>query len=284
MKKHNDFEIWLHENDELAKIHGTNVTLREPIQGWPLSVVERVTFNDGTSRIYKAYRNLPVETKFYEKVHSHHIPTAFYIHSEDNHHWLLLEDVEGQHPVNLNREEMLNLARRARSIIDAFGSVEPYRYDLSEKGYDSFVLSVIELLSKLHKEEKLKIVNGEAIARIKEALAHTEVKRVVHGQCALLHGDFKCDNILIRPDGSLVIIDWQNFLYGPEEIDIYSILATQDIDPVPIAGIGPEILRSAIIVKWLADCADHWLPDWAGFYDGQIAKIEKHIQEIMINN
>ena len=284
MKKHDDFDLWLHENDELAKIHGTHITTREPIRGWPLSVVERVVFSDGTSRIYKAFRNLPIETKFYEKIQSPHVPKMFYSHTDGEQHWLLLEDLKGQHPENLNRDEILNLARQARKIINGLGSVELYRFDLSARGYDGFVFAVIDLLSKLLKEGKLKTTDGEAITRIKEALAHTEVKCLVQGQCSLLHGDFKCDNILIRSDGSMSIIDWQSFLFGPEEIDIYHMMVSQEIDPLPIAGIAPEILRSALAIKWLADCADRWLPDWAGFYDGQIAKTEQHIQEIMKSN
>jgi aminoglycoside phosphotransferase (APT) family kinase protein len=113
---------------------------------------------------------------------------------------------------------------------------------------------IIELLSKLNRDKKLKTVDEEAISRIKKALAHTEVINLVHGKCTLLHGDFKCDNILIRPNGSLSIIDWQSILFGPEEIDIYHMIATQDIDPVPIAGIGPEILRSALIIKGNNNC------------------------------
>jgi len=284
MKTHNDFNIRLHENSELADIHGAKVVLREPLHGWPLSVVERVAFGDGASRVYKAYRNLPAEIEFYKTIHSPNIPKLFYAQSEGNQHWLLLEDVKGRHPAVQSREELLGLARRARGIINEFGSAMPHRYDLSEKGYDSFVLSVTELLTKLRREEKLKAVSEEAVARIEKALSHTEVRRTVHGKCVLLHGDLKCDNILIRSDGSLVIIDWQSLLFGPEDTDVYYMLAAQGADPVSIAGIGPEILRLALAIKWFADCADLWLPFSAGFYDKQITKIEKQIQYIIGNN
>ena len=285
MKKHDDFEIWLHDDGELSDIQGTKVVLRGTLRKWPLSVVERVTFSDGTNLIYKAFRNLPVETEFYRTVKSRHIPKVFYNHSEDNQHWLLLEIIEGRHPVNLNRDEMLCLALRVRKIIDGLASVEElYRYDLSPKGYDRFVFSIIGLLSKLHTEQKFKTVDKTAVARIEKALSHPDVLRIIHGRCALLHGDLKCDNILIRPDGEIAVIDWQNILFGPEEIDTYTLMATQDIDPIPTAGIGPEILRSALLIKWFADCSNIWLPYWAGFYDGTIAGIEKHMQHIVENN
>jgi len=281
MKKHDAFEIWLHQDEVLSDIHGAKVVLREPLQAWPLSAVERITFGDGESRIYKAFHNLPIETAFYRAVQSRFIPKVFFSHSIGDQHWLLLEDVQGQHPENLSREQTLSLARRARMIIDGLDPIGSYRCDLSEMGYDGFICETLELLRKLHSEKKLVAVGKAAIARIEKALSRPEVLRTVRCQCALLHGDLKRSNILIRPDGELVIIDWQNALFGPEDVDIYTMLAAQGFDPVPTAGIGPEILRLALAIKWFADCADQWLPNWAGFYDGQIADMEKHLRQII---
>ena len=117
MKKHEHFDLWLHDDGELADMLGMDVVSRQTVQEWPLSAVERVTFDDGTSRIYKAFRNLPTETEFYRRVRSRHIPEVYYNHSEGERHWLLLEDVPGEHPASLNWEEALCLARRARDII-----------------------------------------------------------------------------------------------------------------------------------------------------------------------
>jgi len=281
MNKHKDFEIWQHDDGELAAIHGANVISREPLQEWPLSVVERITFSDGVGRIYKAFNNLPVETEFYRNVKSQYIPKVYYNHSDDNRHWLLLEDVGKHYPDNLNREQTLNLAYQARKIINGFSSIDFYRYNLSERHYESFASVLIELLNNLYQSQKLKTVDGTAITRIERILFHPEVLRTVRGKCVLLHGDLKCNNLLIRPDGEMAIIDWQNVLYGPEEIDIYHLMANQKMNPMPIAGIGPEILRSALVIKWFADCADHWLPYWAEFYDGQITEIEKSIQQLV---
>ena len=281
MKKHEHFDLWLHGDGELSDMQGMDIASRQALQEWPLSVVERVTFDDGTSRIYKAFRNLPIETEFYRRVCSRHIPGVLYNHSEGERHWLLLEDVPGEHPPNLSREEALLLARRAREIIRGIGPAGPCQYNLSAGHYDSFAGAVIELLRKLHGKENLAKTGGEAIARIEAALSHPEVLRAVRGPCALLHGDLHCKNILIRPDGEMVILDWQGILFGPEDIDIYHLMAVQDIDPVPVAGIGPEVLRLALRIKWFADCADRWLPQWADFYDGQIAAMEHQMRHVV---
>ena len=281
LKKHKDLEIWLHDNDELTAIYGAKVISRELLQEWPLSVVERIIFSDNTSRIYKAFNNLPVETEFYRNVKSQYIPKVFYNYSDDNRHWLLLEDVGKHYPDNFNREQILNLAYQARKIINGFDSIDFHRYDLSEKHYTSFVDVLIGLLNSLHQNQKLKAVDEATIARIANALYHPEVLHTIRGKCVLLHGDLKCNNLLIRPDGEMVIIDWQNVLYGPEEIDVYHLMADQKMNPVQIAGIGPEILRCALAIQWFADCVDRWLPYWAEFYDGQIAETEKRIQQLV---
>jgi hypothetical protein len=101
VKKHNNFDIWLHDDDELAVIHGTNIISRESLHEWPLSVVERITFNDNTSRIYKAFHNLPVETEFYRTVESQSLPKVHYNYSDGYKHWLLFEDAGKHYPDNL---------------------------------------------------------------------------------------------------------------------------------------------------------------------------------------
>jgi len=242
-------QILLHEDDELSEILGMGVVARKLLQAWPLSFVERITLSDNTSRIYKSFYNLPIETEFYRRAQSQHIPKVFYNHSSGDQHWLVFEDIDGQPPPeNLNREQTLDLARRARKIVNDIGSAEPYRFDLSESGYDSFVSTTIELLQKLRCKANLKKTDKKVIARIKEMLSHQEVLNTVRGRCVLLHGDFSSRNILIRPNGEIVLIDWQSILYGPEDIDIYNFMVYKKFDPVPIAGIGPEIIRLALSV------------------------------------
>ena len=277
-------QILLHEDDELSEILGISVVSRKLIQAWPLSFVERITLSDNTSRIYKTFYNLPIETEFYRKVQSRHIPKVFYNHSDGDQHWLLFEDVEGQPPLeNLNREQTLDLARQARKIVNEIESVEPYRFNLSENGYSSFVNTTIELLQKLRHETKLKKVDEAVISRIKEILSHQEILDAVHGRSVLLHGDFSSRNILIRPNGDIVLIDWQNILSGPEDIDIYNFMTYRKYDPVPISGIGPEILRLSLVIRWFAECIDRWLP-WPDFYDGKIAKINEQMCHVVANN
>ena len=280
MQKHHDFDLWLHDDGELSNIQRMDVVSRETLQEWPLSVVERVTFDHGLSRIYKASYNLPTEADFYRSVRSQYIPEVFFCHSDGERHWMLLEDVEGQHPASLGRDEMLTLAHGARKIICGLGSFEPYRYDLSVAGYDSFVDSTIGLLHKLRRKKKLTEVDAAAIRRIQEALSHPKVLRAVQGRCAPLHGDLRCKNMLIRPTGEMVIFDWQNILFGPEDIDLYTLMAEHDHDYMSIAGIGPEILRMALEIRWFADCLDRWMPAAAGFLGGRIADIACYVRHI----
>jgi serine/threonine protein kinase len=283
MKKHPVFDLWLHDDEELETIAGAGICERKTLREWPLSFVEHVILQDGTSRIYKSQHGSPVEPAFYRKANSKHIPAIYYNHSYEDDHWMLLEDIDGKHPSALDREGLLSLGLNVRGITSALGNMEPYRYDLSEKGYEFFANSTVELLNVLHAGGKLKMTEVSVILRIKEALTHPEVLRTVGGRCVLLHGDLKYDNILIRPNGEVVLIDWQSVLFGPECLDIYSLMATQAMDPVPIAGIGPEILRMGLEMRWFADCLNTWMPN-AVFLDGWISNIEMHMRHVIENS
>ncbi len=277
-------QILLHEDDELSEILGMSVISRVLLQAWPLSFVERITISDDTSRIYKTFYNLPVETEFYRRIQSRHIPKVFYNKSDGDQHWLILEDIKGQQPLeNLDRKKSLDFARQVRMIVNEIGSAEPYRFDLSKIGYSTFTYTTIELLQKLRSEAKLIKVDEVVIAHINEMLSIKEVFDTEHNQCSLLHGDFSSRNILVRPNGEIMLIDWQNILFGPEDIDIYNYMTYLKFNPVPIAGIGPEILRLALVIRWYAECVDRWLP-WPDFYDGKIAKIDEQMRHIVENN
>ena len=277
-------QVFLHEDNELSEILGMSIVSRELIQAWPLSFVERVSLSDNTSRIYKSFYNLPIETEFYRQVRSRHIPKVFYNQSDGYQHWLLLEDIDGHPPPeNLNRKQTLDLARQAREVINEIGPIKPNRFDLSENGYGGFIGTTIELLQKLRREKKLKIVDEAVIARINKVMLHPEVLNAVQNRSVLLHGDFSSRNIIIRSNKNITLIDWQTILLGPEDLDIYNFMAYQKFDPVPIAGIGPEILRLSLVIRWYAECIDHWLP-WPDFYDGKIAKINEQICHIVANN
>jgi len=276
-------KIISHDDDELSEILGMSVVSRDLLQAWPLSFVERVTLSDNTSRIYKSFYNLPTETEFYRQARSRHIPEVFYNQSDGCQHWLILEDIKGQRPPDdLDREKTLHLARCARKIVNGIGSMKSYRFNLSEDGYADFVNSTIELLERLRREGNLKQFDEAAADRVKGFLSHHKVLDVVRGRCALLHGDFSSRNVLIRPDDEIVLIDWQNILFGPEDIDIYNFMACQKFNPMPIAGIGPEILRLALAVRWLADCIDRWLP-WPDFYDAKIVELEEQMRHVAEN-
>ncbi len=148
MVRHEHFDIWLHGDAELSRIQGSGVKKREELCSWPLSVVERVVFENGVSRIYKAFRNLPVETEFYRRASSRNIPAVFFNETEGERHWLLLEDVRGLMPENTGRESMLALAWRAREVIGAvnYNCGDDYHDGKQNNPFDVLLLK-LELLT-----------------------------------------------------------------------------------------------------------------------------------------
>jgi aminoglycoside phosphotransferase (APT) family kinase protein len=46
------------------------------------------------------------------------------------------------------------------------------------------------------------------------------------GPLTLVHADYRLDNLLFGPDGSVTVLDWQTALWGPGPMDLASLLAT----------------------------------------------------------
>jgi aminoglycoside/choline kinase family phosphotransferase len=57
----------------------------------------------------------------------------------------------------------------------------------------------------------------------------------------LLHGDFRLDNLMLAPDGTLAAIDWQLAAWGRGAYDL-AFFAAGSIDDVVLAELEPELL------------------------------------------
>ena len=62
-----------------------------------------------------------------------------------------------------------------------------------------------------------------AAERLPEALV-AAYEALAHAPATLLHGDFHLDNVLFRPDGAPVVIDWTHAALGPAVIDVVRFL------------------------------------------------------------
>lgn len=173
------------------------------------------------------------------------VPRLLGVH--DDGHWvaLVLEDVEGRHPVTPWRHDEL------RSTLDAFAQ-------LAERLTPSPVPalpSVRELLghdldgwSRLASDQPAGL-DPWAAAHLDElvALGRRGVEALAGD--SLVHADVRADNLLIRPDGSVVVVDWPWACVGPAWMDTVSLLAS-------VERHGGDHDLDALVTTYLGDSVD----------------------------
>lgn len=80
--------------------------------------------------------------------------------------------------------------------------------------------------------------------------AHVAGRDLAHGPAAWIHGDPHLDNVLWRPDGTPVLIDWATATLGPPAVDLavlllsFSFGATPVLPPAGLIGVYVGGLRN----------------------------------------
>jgi Phosphotransferase enzyme family len=98
--------------------------------------------------------------------------------------------------------------------------------------------------------------------RVEGAIAALE-----SGPTAWIHGDAHLDNVLFRPDGAAVLLDWSGAAVGPPAIDLARLL-TEGVNAGAREELGPELV--AAYADTLAAGGVHVAPDdlWRALADG----------------
>jgi hypothetical protein len=89
--RHPYFDLWLHNDDELAPFVQGDIAQRVTLHQWPLSCVQRLTTVDGRTLIYKAQFGPTVESEFYANARSDLLPWAQTIYVQDGYACMLFE-------------------------------------------------------------------------------------------------------------------------------------------------------------------------------------------------
>ena len=94
MQRHRFFNLYLHDDAELAPLLQSDILERVTLYQWPLSCVQRLTTTDGRKLIYKSQFGPTVEPEFYANAKSELLVSAETIHQSDGHVSMLVEYVK----------------------------------------------------------------------------------------------------------------------------------------------------------------------------------------------
>lgn len=279
MYKHPYFEIWLHDDNELAEALGGSISERTTIHEWPLSSVQRVRTDDGSSYIYKVQSPPTLEYSFYTHARSGLLVAVRLLEEQGKATAMIMEDVDAPRlsDLQLHEAEILEIAGELISMIAEIGGELPVMMDIStEVGWMDYIGAALEDMRIMIDEGSFIQVDHElvdSLARLSEA---PSLKHIFNTQTGYVHADLKADNILVTPSGYRVL-DWQRPIRGPVLLDTATLLISMGIDPLRHVPIGIVQLYHFMHLAWYAQAARRWVPQGKKWFDGIIKGISDEL-------
>jgi len=137
----------------------------------------------------------------------------------------VMEFIEGEHftpSKQLVREAGRIIGRLKKKSFERSGEIKPSGDVVGFEGWESYQKG---LLSLLHSELVVKHLSEETIAKLKEILdQHCSMLESFDLCRNLVHGDFRPDNILVKGDRIVGVIDWEFSHSGCSYMDIGNLL------------------------------------------------------------
>ena len=281
MYRHEYFDLWLHDDDELGPLVQGEIVERVTLHEWPLSSVQRLTLSGGRTLIYKSQFGPTVESEFYARASSNLLPWAQTVAEFDGHVCMLIEFVRGPLIVKLSlpEDEAARIGREVLAQIAAISGDLPHMYDVSDgKKWETFIRAMLRTLTELVKGKKFSLVNRATVRDLERWAFSEPVLSTIRAGAGCVHRDLSGDNLFVLRDGYR-LIDWQRPILGPPGVDTASLMASLGFDPARHAGEGAVRVWHLLNVNWLAQCAARWFPAGTPTYDKQIARLAARLDD-----
>lgn len=285
MKKHPYFDLLLHTDQELETILDGRVIERTTLHEWPLSCVERLRLENGSSWIYKSETEPTVEPEFYTLAQSPILVKTRTLYRDNKLANLILEDIDGIRLTekSLDFDTAYEIGRKILLDIADIDGDPPVYLDISDWSlWQTIVEGMVEDLTELVRSERFKQVNHQTIRDIYHIAMDTEVKDIFNSlslnKPSLVHHDLSAENVFACNNGYKVI-DWQRPIRGPSGIDLVLFLSSLGFDPRETLPSGIIKVAELLKIHWFTECSVCWFPPGINTYDHTIAHIAKPYRE-----
>ena len=279
---HPCFDLWLHDDDELEPLAGSEVVERVTLHEWPLSCVQRLTLGDGRRLIYKAQYGPTVEPEVYARVRSLLLPWAETVYRADGHACMLIEYVdaptfEDLHP---SEEDAVRVGREVRARIAEIDGERPHYIDVGDEArWMAYVEAVLGELSGLIEQGAFTIVTPVMVRDLARCARSEPVLDAIRARPGYVHRDLSADNILVLPAGGYRVIDWQRPILGPVDLDRVDLLHSLGYDPLGHIDAGVVQVWHLLSIGWLTEAKARWFPEGQS-YDQQIANLAIRLERV----
>lgn len=283
MHKHPYFDLYMHDDQELAAHVGGEIVERERLHEWPLSCVERIVTAYG-QWIYKCQSGPTVEAAFYTLARSDLLTLAQTLYQADGYTCTLSEYVDAPliEDLDLSEAQALSITRQVRARMDAIEGDLPYMDDIrTPESWQSLVDGTLEHIAGLIEQGRYIQTMPERVEELREWAHSKETLQATQRKAGYVHGDFTGDNLFVLGEGDYRVIDWQRPYYGPTELDVASMLESLEFDPLQVVGPGIVQIRSFMQIRWFTACAVRWFPDGAETYDRLTAEHTAKIRSLV---
>ena len=277
MQAHQFFDLQILTNKEIGDILDQPITERETLAQWPLSCVEKITCENGSSWIVKAnHEPCDIEGRFYAKINHPNVIKPVHIQTTCPYQNIIYRYIEGfsYDVVNLNKKRDAITCFRddfqpLLSSINQPNLPVYLKIDTKEEFLTNFDI-LPNRLTRLVNTGTFDLITKDEIGLLSRIIVSDLTIEIAIKNTSLVHGDFTIDNILFDMDkNSLIILDWQRPIYGSQLIDEYAFVKSRGFDPDPPA----QLIGSLVQIYWLVDCAVNWFPEGSNTYDRQTREL-----------
>ncbi|MBN1933031.1 MAG: phosphotransferase [Anaerolineae bacterium] len=282
MDKHHYFNLYIHDDQELAVYIGGEIAARETLHEWPLSCVARVTTRQG-QWIYKSQFGPTVEAEFYAAVRSDLLGQVQTIYRADGHACTLRDYVDAPliEDLKLDEAQAAEIVRQVRARMSEIEGDLPYLYDIhTPDRWLALVTGTLQDITALIAQGQYTVTTPEMVSGLQHWAQSSSTVEAVQRQPGLVHGDFHGDNLFILPGGGYRVIDWQRPFWGPTELDVAAMMDSLGFDPLNHVSPGIVQIGHFMLIHWFSQCATRWFPEAAESYDRSTVELALKIQSL----
>ena len=263
MHRHPYFNLWMHDDEELASVIECSIVERVTVHEWPLSCVQRLVLSDGRKLIYKT-QSMAFEPEFYAHARSRLLPQARTLYRADNHACMLIDLIDGPliEDLNLSEDEVARIGREVIAQIAQIDGDLPFTYDISDvTKWTALMQTLFAKLRQQIEQGKFERTNNALVRDLERWAQSDSVLSAIRAKPGYVHRDLTGDNLFVLPDGYR-LIDWQRPMLGPTDLDMVSLLGSLGFDPLHHVTEGVLRVWLLLQIHWFRN-DDKWIAEYA---------------------